>query len=528
MSKAITLEENVPLSDSLIWKFQRTFFEDKGVNAWVGEVPYYVTCNITIAKAYAEMAGGFIYDGIKNNTIITTEPLYILELGSGTGKFGFHFMTYLLRYLNEHMISHIDIRYIITDFTESNLNFWKTHPQLTQYVEKGHIDFAIYDLIHSDTITLIHSKETLSKKSLANPLLVNCNYIFDTVEHDCFQFGPEGLKKGGITTSISSDSYDASTHKVKNLEKLHTQFTFTDTDTHHYKNPHLNTILKEYSTEFSSTSTNILIPIGGINAIDTLSSFSQKGALFIVGDKGYANVNHMRQLDTPHIAFHGSFSLMVNFDALSRYVTKIGGSALTGINGFGLKTALYYTKSLADFPLTRYAYKNYDTSLSTQTFLSIKNVILSATEKLKIEEIISLLRLSNWDCTLFYNLINTLIEKFEKPSLSVEHECQEGAQLLLKNFFFMPNDQNQLFEIGRFFYLIKDYKKALYCYEESNRLYKVDPSSLHFNKGLCHYYMNDSATALKQFKESYKQNTTLTIAKEWIDFIEKPEAPTTS
>ena len=60
----------------------------------------------------------------------TSEPLYIVELGTGSGKFSY----YMLKALEE-MSSVCEfplgkIVYVMTDFTENNFNFWRDHPAL--------------------------------------------------------------------------------------------------------------------------------------------------------------------------------------------------------------------------------------------------------------------------------------------------------------------------------------------------------------------------------------------------------------
>ena len=87
-----------------------------------------------------------------------TEPLYIVELGAGSGKFSF----YMLQALNE-MQEVCDfplskIVYVMTDFTESNFKFWKDHPGLAPFIESGQLDIAIFDAVNDTSITLHHSR----------------------------------------------------------------------------------------------------------------------------------------------------------------------------------------------------------------------------------------------------------------------------------------------------------------------------------------------------------------------------------
>ena len=48
-------------SEAPIWELQRTYFEEKGMQAWQqDEVPQYITSNPFIAGAYAEILFGFL------------------------------------------------------------------------------------------------------------------------------------------------------------------------------------------------------------------------------------------------------------------------------------------------------------------------------------------------------------------------------------------------------------------------------------------------------------------------------------
>jgi hypothetical protein len=60
----------------------------------------------------------------------TSEPLYIIELGAGSGKFSF-FMMKALEELRDVSSFPVDkIVYVMTDFTANNFNFWSNHSAL--------------------------------------------------------------------------------------------------------------------------------------------------------------------------------------------------------------------------------------------------------------------------------------------------------------------------------------------------------------------------------------------------------------
>jgi hypothetical protein len=128
------LEGFTPCSKSHLWKLMMSFYERKGPESWSqGIVPHFITCNAFIGRQYAKVLHGFIKDCMRPNSKIgldVNEPLYIIELGTGSGKFSF----YMLKALEE-MQAVCDfpmnkIVYVMTDFTETNFDYWSAHPSL--------------------------------------------------------------------------------------------------------------------------------------------------------------------------------------------------------------------------------------------------------------------------------------------------------------------------------------------------------------------------------------------------------------
>ena len=58
------------------------------------------------------------------------------------------------------------------------------------------------------------------------------------------------------------------------------------------------------------------------------SELSSGRLLLLSGDKGYSQEEDLLGRDTPHIAIHGSFSMMVNYHAIGEYVCNQGGRLL--------------------------------------------------------------------------------------------------------------------------------------------------------------------------------------------------------
>ena len=70
------------------------------------------------------------------------------------------------------------------------------------------------------------------------------------------------------------------------------------------------------------------------------SSFIIYKFLWVAGDKCYNHERELEGLRDPHIAIHGSFSLMVNFHACRLYIENNGGFTLTTPHLDGFKCTL--------------------------------------------------------------------------------------------------------------------------------------------------------------------------------------------
>ena len=84
------VERATLFSKSVLWEQMRRFYESQGVEAWSsGIVPFFITCNAFIAKSYAKCIHAYLCDLLAQGALDASEPVVILELGVGSGKFSF-------------------------------------------------------------------------------------------------------------------------------------------------------------------------------------------------------------------------------------------------------------------------------------------------------------------------------------------------------------------------------------------------------------------------------------------------------
>src|SRR5215467_14482348 len=220
------LESDSPLSTSMVWRLQRTFYADQGIAAWSqSHVPQSVTTSPNIANAYARIALGFLRD--MRPTLDPAQPVFFVELGAGSGRFGYRFLKAFTNLLQERSEVQQPFVYVMTDASPTVLEFWRDNPRLRPFVEVGLLDFAHFDLLDPSPLQLLVSGITLQHAGSNNPVIVVANYIFDSIPQDAVTITDGQLFANLVTISASTPDLDLTAPD----SKVRIGINFT-TDTH--------------------------------------------------------------------------------------------------------------------------------------------------------------------------------------------------------------------------------------------------------------------------------------------------------
>src|SRR5579859_4407545 len=183
------LETDVPLSQSLIWRLQREFYAQRGLKAWTEDlVPSYITNNPFIAEIYAQIVAGFISDCMNlpqkdSRPLSPDNPLRILELGAGTGKFSYLFLRKLTTLLQARKIPTQIVRYSMADCSEDLLAEWRANRYLAEFVKAGMLEFQLHR-VEEDNSSRAGAPDLTGQGT--GPLVVIANYVFDSLPQDAF------------------------------------------------------------------------------------------------------------------------------------------------------------------------------------------------------------------------------------------------------------------------------------------------------------------------------------------------------
>ena len=495
-----------------MWNVQRAFFEQSDIDAWrQGIVPRYVTSNAFIAGAYATVVLGFLRGGLAGRVSLEHKhPVYIMELGAGSGRFAFHFMRQFLGILRRSTLKDIPVKYVMTDFAERTLDFWQDHPSLKPFVEQGHLDFARFDAGHDRELTLCHSSDTLAPDSVKNPLVVLANYFFDSIPQDAFCIKDGRLCESLITVTTTSKEPDPADPEI--LKHIEVAYEHRPITGDYYDDPPCDRILRDYQQQLSDTA--FTFPCAAIRCLRDLSALSSGRMLLLSADKGYSREEDLVGREEPTINVHGSFSMAVNYHAIGRYICNEGGQMLhTAHRHSSLSVCAFILGQLPDDTIeTRQAYAAAIDRFGPDEFFILKKGLEKVTEALDLPEMLAFLRLSGWDAGVFLAFFPSSLDQVDSLSEAGRQELYAAIQQVWENYYPIGEERDLPFYLGMLLYGMTYYPEALDYFGHSQRLYGPNASSI-YNMGMCHYGLRQVEDALSCVNEALKLDPAFEPAK---------------
>ncbi len=506
------IESGKRLSESLIWKLQRNFYDQKGVSAWnTGLVPHYITSNSYIAWSYARLIRGFLTDLERTGQIDPTEPVYVVELGAGAGRFSYHCLTHLLA-LNARRHLSAPVRYVMTDFTRANMGFWRDHERFQRHYQSGVLDLANFDAENPAELVCETSGVTLTAGSVRNPLIVVANYVFDTLVSDAFRIQGGQLLEC-LATLRSDEPAESGLDDPALLARLRVEYQHSPADAAYYPDhPHFNQILGTYRDTLGDTS--VVFPTGALRCIDHLSAISNGRMLLIAADKAFNHLNELTWHSDPEPVVHGSFSLTANFDAIGRYVELLGGLAMhTRARQAGLQVASFalgFEKEVLDE--TRLEFTETMDGFGPVDFFTFREGL---PPKLTLKQYVDLLALAQWDHRVFYELSESMYDQVESASEALKRQLRIAIARVWELYYPIGDHQDVAFVIGRFLHRLQQYREAIEAYEESRRIFSENTMTW-FNVGMCHYNLRELDMAVRCLQESLAMDPANSYARNWL------------
>jgi hypothetical protein len=524
----VVLETDVPLAQSLIWRLQRDFYVRRGLKAWTeDQVPSYITNNPFIAEIYAEIVAGFISDCIslsqKDSRPLSPEnPLRILELGAGTGKFSYLFLRKLIPLLQARKIPAQIVRYSMADCSESLLAEWRANRYLAEFVKAGILEFHLHRAEEDNSSRAVASLSA-STGQATSPLVVIANYVFDSLPQDAFIIADGQISEALVTTRVSADASEG----VPKLGDLQLSFRNAPVPSGRYPNKSWNEILEHYRSRLSAAT--VLFPSAALGLLQQLSQSSDGRMLVLAADKGFVREDDLSLLQgPPHLEFHASsncFSQTVNFDAITRYFYGLGGDWLLPQKHFSsLNICAFIARRPGDeFPATRKSYEQALAGFGPDDLFALMSWLNAHLEEVSVVQALALLRLTRWDTTALLRLFPVIARQLRTVS-GERHDLREAVLNTWANHYPVGPAENLLaFNCGVILLELRFFAEALPLFKVSEQVLGRTATTS-YNLGLCALGLGRSSDALAYMVEACDLDPSFESARSSRARLEKEQA----
>ncbi len=499
------IEAGKRLSESFLWRLQRQFYDAAGQDAWAsGTIPCYITTNPFVAREYARLIHAYMLDLKREGKLSEDAPLTVVEIGAGHGHFGFLCLKKLLSLRQRAGAGLPPLRYVMTDFTHSNVLAWQAAKHLQGFIEQGVLDFASFDAETSTGLHLLLADEELQPGSLQNPVVVIANYVFDSLLQDVFRVERGRLQE--CLPRIRSTQAEPDLEVPDLMGRLIVDYEFRDIETSYYGDAVLDPILETYAAKLDDTA--FMMPVGAFTCLRNLAALSNGRMLLLSADKGATHLHELLNRFPPSPVTHGGcFSFSVNYDALRRFFENRGGCALIGAARQSLAMAGFVQgtprEELQSLALT---YFDGPGSFGPGEYLSLTRLVRDAVaaeagSQPDLSHILALLRLSAWDPQVFYPHASSMIDRVEDASEALKTEVASAVRHIWDNYVPSGDGRDIPYELGRICFRLKDYLGAIRYYEASNQVFKEHPATL-ANIGVSYWYLQQLERALACFERA--------------------------
>ena len=495
-SPVYNIQKKTLFSKSLVWELNQDFYHQTGITAWSHSiVPHQITNSSLAASAYAELIYAFLKDLEANGE--SNKIVYILELGAGHGRLCYNILMQLDQLILDSDGCSTKYCYILSDIVEDNLAFYNDHPKLQEYFDRGLLDISYFDAVHSQELVLRKSKSKISHLDLEQPILSIANYFFDSLPNELYYFENGNVFNCSVSIDSLTDPLGKTAQEL--ISDMELTFHTTAVKETHFGNVIFNNILSQYNQACSDT--YILFPKIAMDCLSNISSLSKKGLVLLTMDKGYKEIQELATRKKPDIVKHGSFSLWVNFHALSQFCNLSGGmSMFDSCTNFSIDFGcLSLIKQPFNYPLFKEAYRKHSSQLNLDDHNSMKKLVYNNLASVDLSELLGLIRLNSFDSSIFITLLPSIKLLSKNISIKQRTRLKQTIIAVWNKYYSIKEGYDLSYELGGLMYDLGYYDEALGYFKNSSDIfgYKID---VDYNQILCYYQLRKDELFYKTLK----------------------------
>jgi hypothetical protein len=515
-SKQRVIGSKQRLSESVLWQIQRNFYSKHSGQAWrAGTLPLEITSNPLIARAYARVIYGFWKDSGR----AAGSPLRILELGAGHGRFGYLFLCAFEELHRRLSPPGAVFQYVMTDGSETNLEFLMSHPKLQRFVDAGVLEFALFDVERDGSPRPAKPGNAFAGGQAAGPVAVIANYLLDSIPADAFYVKQDELFERLVTVQ-AADSWPDWTDPGL-LSKLCISCTNHPVQADYYPEPGWNHILEQYRKVLAEAS--LLFPVAALRCIERLHRAAAGNFLLLAADKGAIHEDELLPEEgIPGMAVHaqGCFSLDVNFDAIARYFRSLGGVVLnTPQHAVNLNVVAFVVIQANLIPPnliqpnqgqpnqgcaeTSQAFEDFVHRNGPDDFFTLEGALESVEPELTLDQILAYLRASAWNPKVFLDSFSVIMRAIPQATAPNKQDLYQAALRIWDAYYSIGEETDLEFHLGVLLLETGFCKEAMHFFRDSVSTHGPQCATS-YNLGLCFFGLGQMKEALAQMDEALK------------------------
>jgi hypothetical protein len=410
------VERGKPLSASVIWPWQERWFEQAGLEVWTHDVvPHHINTSSFAAVRHARIAVAWVRSLDARPTgrwVPGRSALPVIEFGAGNGLFAHRFLRAFRRYIGPSPAPRL--RYLLSDLSEARLEALRAARPVQEAEARGELQLVRY-AIGPGAPPPLEGLDGL-------PLLAIANYVFDGLPTDAYEI--EGGELFALTPRVWLPADDPAIEDPLSALVLDWEREVVDPASGDDA-----ALLRAYLALGADGCA--LVPRGALTCLEACLATRCQELLVLAADRGTVPGDPL--VGAPlGFAWHGSFSIDVNFDAIGRWIGERGGESLATrspgsnhVSWFGLVGA-----RLDDRPLLRDAWLQGFDELGANDYLAIKNAAIAQPPG-DVWTVLSFLRLSGHDERLWLHLVADLVSalaRHDPGDAAVQQAVRDAAE----------------------------------------------------------------------------------------------------
>jgi tetratricopeptide (TPR) repeat protein len=455
----------------------------------------------------------FISDVVAGGRYDPSEPFYVVELGAGSGLFGFHLVRRLTQLTHQLGVGDVRIVYLMTDVVPANIEYWRQHPRLRPFVDAGLLAFGRFDVLADHTVHLVPGGGGGEGDEIrfANPPAVIANYLFDSVPQDIFRMNDGQLETLMVSVVPSIDEHDPAKPVMRLVG------SFQPAAPPRYGDAKAEALLAELLAR--SDGIRVVFPIAALRCLERLVDAASGRLCLLVSDLGPAE-EPVEDVDLELSS--DLFYLAIDVDVIGQYLGRLGPGLHRVSRSATLDTGLSVIGfDPSELRETQHAFSMWVESFGARGHRTIAALVARAGSALEPEQWLALAAMLRYDPRLVDESVGLVTGFVSSEKLSPRQRQELVAALLhiADNTYRIPAAPDTLFNVGLILDEMDETELAIGMFTTSLQT-MADAPETQFSLGLCLQSLGRYDEALDSFRRVVELDARHVLARGWIAQIE--------